>query len=91
MKTALDAAHRMSDPHKLSRMRKLIPWIILLVGLVHGLIYVFFVPWWEHYDEPGHFEYAWLAANQPTWPKVGEFNQDMRLKVDATLQDIGIF
>lgn len=36
--------------------------LVLLVGLIHGLIYVFIVPPWQHYDEPSHFEYAALIA-----------------------------
>lgn len=43
------------------------PWIlgiVLLAGLVHGLVYVFFIPPWQHNDEPNHFEYvAWVAAH----------------------------
>lgn len=35
-------------------------WVILLVAAVNGLIYLFLVPPWQHYDEPGHFEYVWL-------------------------------
>ena len=31
--------------------------LLLLVGLVHGLIYVFLVPPWQHYDEFNHFQY----------------------------------
>ncbi|MFQ3663517.1 MAG: hypothetical protein SNJ69_14120, partial [Chloroflexaceae bacterium] len=32
-------------------------WLIPL-ALVHGLLYLFVVPPWQHYDEPNHFEYA---------------------------------
>jgi hypothetical protein len=32
--------------------------LILLLALIHGLLYVFIVPVWEHYDEPGNFEVA---------------------------------
>jgi len=35
---------------------------LLALGLLHGLIYVFLVPPWQHYDEPGHFLYAALVA-----------------------------
>jgi hypothetical protein len=37
-------------------------WIILVLALIHGLIYIAVVPPWQHYDEPNHFEYVWLAA-----------------------------
>jgi hypothetical protein len=40
-------------------------WIIFVViaALIHGLIYVFLIPPWQHYDEPNHFEYVWAMAN----------------------------
>jgi hypothetical protein len=52
--------------------------LILLVGLVHGLLYVFAVPPWQHYDEPAHFEYAWLIANRMRLPQTGDYDQPMR-------------
>ncbi|WP_333691836.1 glycosyltransferase family 39 protein [Chloroflexus sp.] len=36
-------------------------WLALLV-LIHSLVYVFLVPPWQHYDEPGHFLYAAYIA-----------------------------
>ncbi len=36
-------------------------WLIPLIA-VHSLIYVFLVPPWQHYDEPGHFLYAAYIA-----------------------------
>ncbi|HQZ23493.1 MAG TPA: DUF2142 domain-containing protein [Thermoflexales bacterium] len=43
--------------------------IILALALVHGLLYVFLVPPWQHYDEPAHFEYVWLKGHgkELTW------------------------
>jgi hypothetical protein len=43
--------------------------IILAVALAHGLLYVFLVPPWQHYDEPAHFEYVWLKGHgkELTW------------------------
>jgi len=52
--------------------------IILLIGLIHGLIYVFLIPPWSHYDEPGHFEYVWMIATRPEIPSVGEFDAPIR-------------
>jgi hypothetical protein len=65
--------------------------IILIIGLLHGLIYVFIVPPWQHYDEPGHFEYAWLVANRLKLPQVGDFDQNMRLAVGKSLIDSSFF
>ena len=51
---------------------------ILLLGLLHSIIFAAIIPPWWHNDEMGHFEYAWLAANLPTWPKAGQYDQAMR-------------
>ncbi len=37
--------------------RVVLRWLIPL-ALAHGLLYLFVVPPWQHYDEPNHFEYA---------------------------------
>ncbi len=46
--------------------------IILVVAALHGIIYIRLLPPWQHYDEPNHFEYAWLIANWKRLPQVGE-------------------
>src|SRR3989304_2517440 len=66
-------------------------YIILIAGLFHGLLYVFLVPPWQHYDEPGHFEFAWLIANRPGWPSPGEYDQDMRREVAASMIEHNFF
>jgi len=58
---------------------------LLLVALLHGLIYVFLVPPWQHYDEPNHFEYAWLLAQRGTIPKPGDYDAAMRLQVAQSM------
>lgn len=37
--------------------RAVLRWLLPL-ALAHGLLYLFVVPPWQHYDEPNHFEYA---------------------------------
>jgi hypothetical protein len=59
--------------------------LMLLFGLLHGLVYVFIVPPWQHYDEPGHFEHAWLIANRDTLPQVGDYDQAMRREVASSM------
>lgn len=34
----------------------------LLAATVQGCLYLFMIPPWQHYDEPGHFIYAWRLA-----------------------------
>jgi hypothetical protein len=66
------------------RARGPLPWI-LLIALAHGLVYVFLVPPWQHYDEPTHFEYAWLIAHRGRLPLEGEYDQSMRRQVALSM------
>lgn len=59
--------------------------LILLVALIQGLIYISIVPPWQHYDEPTHFEYAWLLANWQRRPAYGEVDPVMRREVAASM------
>lgn len=59
--------------------------LLLIVGLLQGLCYVFLIPPWRHYDEPGHFEFAWQVAHFDHWPQRGEVNEPMRRKLAASL------
>ena len=58
--------------------------LVLLVGLAHGLLYVFLVPPWQHYDEPTHFEYALWIADKGTLPKPGDYDADIRWQIAAS-------
>ncbi len=58
----------MVDSSSANRLDPRILGVALALGLINGLIYVFLVPPWQHYDEPNHFEYAWLVANDPGVP-----------------------
>ena len=61
---------------------------ILLIGFIHGLIYVFLVPPWSHYDEPGHFEYVWMIATRPEIPSVGEWDGPIcRVILDSMIRN----
>ena len=55
--------------------------LILILALMHGLIYVYLLPPWQHYDEPNHFEYAWLIANRGWSPKPGDSDPKMNRDV----------
>jgi hypothetical protein len=60
--------------------------IVLIIGLLHGLIYVFLIPPWQHYDEPGHFEYVWMIANHDTFPQKGEYDNAIRREILDSLK-----
>lgn len=64
---------------------------ILLLALVHGLIYVFLVPPWQHYDEPNHFEYVWLTANLDRLPKPGDYDPGLSRRVVESMLVNGFF
>jgi len=64
---------------------------ILGVAFVRGLLYVVIVPPWQHYDEPSHFEYAWLIANRQKLPQRDEYDQNMRREVLASMYEHRFF
>lgn len=65
--------------------------LILALGLLHGLLYVFLVPPWQHYDEPGHFEYAWLLANRTGLPQENDHDPAMRREMAASMIERNFF
>ncbi|MBN2145969.1 MAG: DUF2142 domain-containing protein [Anaerolineales bacterium] len=65
--------------------------VILLAALVHGLLYVFLMPPWQHYDEPNHFEVAWLIAKRSHWPEADEYDQEMRRQVAISMIENDFF
>ena len=78
----------------LLRLRLLRPqplWLILVVGMLQGLLYVFLIPPWQHYDEPAHFEYAWLLANHSGLPTPGTYDQTMRHAVATSMIEHNFF
>jgi hypothetical protein len=73
------------------RSRAWVEALILGLALVHGLLYLIMVPPWQHYDEPGHFEYSWLIANRGKLPKQGDYDQEMRREVAASMLEHDFF
>lgn len=59
--------------------------ILMILAAVVGLVFIFLIPPWQNGDEPGHFEYAWLAANRPGWPREDDYDQDMRRELAASM------
>ncbi len=53
----------------------------LLLALINGLVYVFILPPWQHYDEPNHFEYVWLATNMDRLPQPGDASPKLSRQV----------
>lgn len=65
--------------------------LVLLLGTFHGLIYIFLMPPWQHYDEPGHFEYAWLLARGNGLFETGPEDQGLRREIAASMLEHGFF
>lgn len=86
---------RLGAPRALAWLQALsyrtIFWAVLGVAFLHGLLYVATVPPWQHYDEPTHFEYAWLIANTGSFPSPGDENPTLRREVLSTLFGTGFF
>jgi hypothetical protein len=59
--------------------------IVILLGVINGLIYVFIYPPWQHYEEPSHFEYAWLIASRLSLPKYPAYDQSERRLIAASM------
>ena len=55
--------------------------VVLVVALMQGLLYLFLLPPWQHYDEPSHFEYAWLIADRGSLPGPRDTDDTMRRDV----------
>ncbi len=66
-------------------------WLLLLLAALNGLVFVFLVPPWQHYDEPNHFEYVWLVAHRPGWPQEGDFDRAMRVATLQSMLEHGFF
>lgn len=64
---------------------------ILAIALLQGVLFIAVVPPWQHYDEPTHFEYAWLLAHLRRQPYPGDENAVMRRDVQASMAAHGFF
>jgi hypothetical protein len=65
--------------------------LALVLGFVHGLIYVVIIPPWQHYDEPNHFEVAWLIAARNRIPVSGDYDQEMRRETAKSMIEHGFY
>lgn len=74
---------------RIQEHRVIIP--LLISALIIGLTFTFIVPPWQHYDEPSHFEYAWLIANRAQFPTRGEFDQIVRREIAASMVEHNFF
>ncbi len=62
-------------------MNKFTLGFVLLLAFAHGLIYIFLVPPWQHYDEPSHFEHVWFLAVKGEIPDEKPVDLEFRRKL----------
>jgi len=62
---------------------------IIIIGAIQGILYMIVIPPWWHYDEPGNFETVWLAANRPSWPQPGDYDENMRIEMAHSMLRYG--
>lgn len=58
---------------------------VMLLGLIHGLVYVFAMPPWQYNEEPSHFEYAWLIASRLSLPEYPAYDQEKQREIAASM------
>lgn len=63
--------------------------VLLCFGFLHGLAYVFLEPPWEHYDEPGHYEYAWMMGHNRGHLSPGGFDNQIREQIQRSMRETG--
>ena len=59
--------------------------LVLLIALCQGALYLALLPPWQHYDEPTHFEYAWLSANRALLPQPRDIDRAMRRELASSM------
>jgi hypothetical protein len=64
---------------------------ILTLALIHGMIYVYTVLPWQHYDEPTNFEYAWMIANTGELPEPEVYDLAFRADLVRSMIEYGFY
>ncbi len=67
------------------------PLVLLLAALLHGLLYLWLIPPWQHYDEPSHFEYARLLATNGTRPDSATVDPALRRAIATSMATHGFY
>jgi hypothetical protein len=65
--------------------------VFLLIALCQALLYTFLIPPWWHYDEPGHFEFAWQIVHFDHWPRPNEWDETVRRQIAASMLQYGYY
>ena len=65
--------------------------VIIFLGVLNGLLYIFLVPPWQHYDEPAHFEFAWRLANRGIILQSDDFEDLVKRELLTSMVEHGFF
>ena len=65
--------------------------LILGAALIHGVIYIFIMPPWQHYDEPSHFEHVWLIASQKSLPPSDTFDANLHRRLVGSMLEFDFY
>jgi hypothetical protein len=65
--------------------------LILLLALLRGLLYLVVFPPWQHYDEPTHFEHVRLIAERGQFPEADDYDLGMRREIAASMVQAGFW
>jgi hypothetical protein len=75
----------------LKKKDRLMLLLALGVAILHGVIYIFLMPPWQHYDEQNHFEYVWMAASLDRSPEPTDYNPKLSRQVLKSMLAHGFF
>jgi hypothetical protein len=75
----------------LKKQDRLMLMLALVIAVLHGVIYTFLMPPWQHYDEPNHFEYVWMAANLDRLPEPTDYNPKLSRQILKSMLAHGFF
>lgn len=67
------------------------PRVMLSLALVQGILYLLLIPPWQHYDEPGHFEYAALLARNTSLTDYGKPDPTLRQTIVDSMVEHNFF
>jgi hypothetical protein len=60
--------------------------LAFVLAALNGLIYVFLLPPWQHYDEPNHFEYIGLITRWNRLPQPGDHEPALSQEIFASMR-----
>jgi len=81
----------MASNHPPANREPMLIGLVLVFAALHGLVYVFLMPPWQHYDEPNHFEYVWFAGHLERLPSTGDYSPKLSRQVLKSMLAHGFY